>query len=43
MYRCGDGIPQSNSEAPYWIDLAYLQGCEYANEMMDDYELWNDD
>ena len=43
MYIDGDGVPQSNSEALHWINLAHLQGCEYANEMMNEYDLWNDD
>ena len=42
MHFNGHGVPQSNSEAAHWINLAYKQGSERAVKLLDEHGLWDD-
>ena len=41
MYLDGDGVTESIYEGAEWVNLAFQQGCEFAAEMIDEYELWD--
>ena len=41
MHIEGNGVPESQSRAAHWINLAYKQGSDFAAEMIDEYELWD--
>ncbi len=40
MYLEGNGVPESLIDAAYWINLSRGQGDEYAEELWNEYELW---
>ena len=40
MYIEGNGVPELHYEAVHWINLAYKQGSNFANEIINDYDFW---
>jgi hypothetical protein len=40
MYIEGNGLPELHHEAVHWINLAYKQGSDFANEIINDYDYW---
>ena len=40
IYIDGDGVVKSFKNAKYWVDLAYKNNFEGAEELWEDYELW---
>ena len=41
MYLDGDGVPESEVDGAYWVNLAFQQDLEFASEMINEYELWD--
>ena len=36
-----EGVPESEVDGAYWVNLAFQQDLEFASEMINEYEIWD--